>query len=107
MNHQDWKPIILKKQTNTGISRKKNKIYKIPKKLQKELIQGRTNLKMSQECLARKMCVNKDIIKYWECNSKLLVGKDRPNPIFLKKLSDHLKIKLTKLEEVYDDDDNT
>lgn len=106
MNTQDWKPVVLRKSNSNcnSNSKPKNKQYKISKKLQIQISQARTNLKMTQEELANKMKVTKDIIRAWESNSKLLVGQNKPTPKFLHNLSIHLKVKLHKLDEIILDD---
>ena len=114
MNHQDWKPIILKKNSetkktkntiltcknnlnnnqviNTDINLKKLdkddivKIDYVPKEISKKIQQARLNYKMSQEALANKLNIKKNVINDLES------GKLKYDKAFVNKVNKILKI---------------
>lgn len=110
MNHQDWKPVILKKPKKHIVEKKtvvkKNlnsnsitninsnkmdgedvKIEYTPKSIGIEIQKARSLLKLSQQDLANKLCVKKNIINDLES------GRMVKNNAFLNKVKRILKIK--------------
>ena len=94
MDHQDWKPIILKKNTkpvktvekvrknNINKNSSQNLNYKMldnedvkleymDKSVSKKIAEARLHLKMSQQDLANKLCVKKNIINDLESGKVL------------------------------------
>jgi len=110
MNHQDWKPVILKKNTkpvktlekvkknnlnsnsNQNINYKKLdgddvKLDYIDKSISKKIVEARVSLKLSQQDLANKLCVKKNIINDLE-SGKILKSNN-----VIRKALNILKIK--------------
>lgn len=116
MNHQDWKQIILSKNKSqlkkeekkeTVLANKKcnsnkshgdiniNKLESddvkapghIPISISKEIQQARCAMKMTQQDLANKLCVKKNLI------NELESGKMFNNKSFIRKVKNILKIK--------------
>ena len=110
MDHQDWKPVILIKKnksvktlekvkknnlnsnSNQNINYKKLdgddvKLEYIDKSISKKIVQARLSLKLSQQDLANKLCVKKNIINDLES------GKILKNNRVIRKALNILKIK--------------
>jgi len=110
MDHQDWKPVILSKPKKHIVEKttvvKKNlnsnsivnlnskkmeeedvKIEYVPKSVGIEIQKARSLLKLSQQDLANKLCVKKNIINDLES------GKMVKNNAFVSKVKRILKIK--------------
>ena len=117
MNHQDWKPVILKKSAsqikasntvkgktlsnkqpnsnNINSNLNKNKLdgddvtapKYISKAISKEIQQARVAKKISQQDLANALCVKKNIINDLES------GKMLENKAFVRRVKNFLKIK--------------
>ena len=105
MDHQDWKPVILRKNTkpinSTEKVRKKSienqylkklegddvKLEYIDRSISKKIIEARVSLKMSQQDLANKLCVKKNIVNDLES------GKILKNDKVIRRALNILKIK--------------
>ena len=69
--------------------------------IQKAIMQGRMAKKMSQEDLARQVCVTTDVIQKYEN------GKAIPNNAFIAKLEKILGVKLPRAKKKPADDSET
>ena len=105
MNHQDWKPVILRKNTkpvkSTEKVRKKSnenqhlkklegddvKLEYIDRSISKKIVEARVSLKMTQQDLANKLCVKKNIVNDLES------GKVLKNDKVIRRALNILKIK--------------
>ena len=110
MDHQDWKPItlikpkkhivektkVVKKNLNSNsfininakkIEEEDVKIEYVPKSIGIEIQKARSLLKLSQQDLANKLCVKKNIINDLES------GRMIKNNVFVSKVKRILKIK--------------
>jgi ribosome-binding protein aMBF1 (putative translation factor) len=107
MDHQDWKPVILSKKkkpekivekvrktnnSNQNINLKKLeaddvKLEYIDKSISKKISEARLHLKMSQQDLANRLCVKKNIVNDLES------GKVLKNDQIIKKALKLLNIK--------------
>ena len=98
MSHQDWDPIIFTKQPVVvkknipQISKKQEgEDYKLEnKKIGSLILQARTTKKDTQESLAQKLGINKNILKRWETNLELPTNND------IAKISKILNIQLPR-----------
>ncbi len=106
MDHQDWKPVILRKdkkpeKVTQKVVKPKNtqsaymkklenedvKIQYMDKSISKKIAEARTQLKMTQQDLANKLCVKKYIINDLES------GKILKNDKVIRKALNILRIK--------------
>ena len=112
MDHQDWKPVIFSKPKKSIVETKKTTVVKknlnsnsisnvnikkmeaedvkveyIPKSIGKEIQQARTALKLSQQDLANRLSVKKNVINDLES------GKMVKNNQFVSKVKRILNIK--------------
>lgn len=99
MNHQDWEPVVLTKKKPISInkSNKNNDDDDEIKKLKfislnnsKLIQQARTNQKISQKDLAKKLNLDIKIIQSYEC------GKGVQNTQIMNKIEKFLKIRLDR-----------
>ena len=105
MDHQDWKPVILRKNNkyvkSTEKVRKKIiesqhlnklegndvKLEYIDRSISKKVLEARVSLKMTQQDLANKLCVKKNIVNDLES------GKILKNDKVIRRALNILKIK--------------
>ena len=107
MDHQDWKPVVLRKPAHLVAGGKKSgggggggpkppkegdefKLPKIGVNLKLAIMQARVAKKMSQKELAQKLGVPPDIINKYE------TGKIVPNNSFIAKMEKTLGVKLPR-----------
>ncbi len=105
MNHQDWKPVILRKNTKPlksieKVIKKSNenqhlkklegndvKLEYIDRSISKKIVEARVSLRMTQQDLANKLCVKKNIV------NDLEYGKVLKNDKVIRRALNILKIK--------------
>lgn len=114
MDHQDWKPVILRKNNTKHVKKKETVLSNkksnsnmlnnnlnlkkldvddvkppehVSKSIGKEIQQARCAIKMTQQDLANKLCVKKNIINDLES------GKMLNNKVFIRKVKNILGIK--------------
>jgi ribosome-binding protein aMBF1 (putative translation factor) len=94
-NHQDWEPIVWKKESTLSNTVKQNE--SAPRELTGELCnaiqKARTNVKLSQQELAQKLQVKPEVIKEYEN------GKAIPNNAFIAKIEKILNTKLPRAKK--------
>jgi len=104
MEHQDWKPVVLRKPAHLVPGAKKSggggpkppkegdefKLPKIGANLKVAIMQARVAKKMSQKDLAQRLGVPPDIINKYE------TGKIVPNNSFIAKMEKTLGVKLPR-----------
>ena len=107
MEHQDWKPVVLRKPAHLVPGAKKSgggggggpkplkegdefKLPKIGANLKVAIMQARVAKKMSQKDLAQRLGVPPDIINKYE------TGKIVPNNSFIAKMEKALGVKLPR-----------
>ena len=105
MDHQDWKPVILRKNSKHVKSTEKVikkiienqhlkklegndiKLEYIDRTISKKILEARVSLKMTQQDLANKLCVKKNIVNDLES------GKILKNDKVIRRALNILKIK--------------
>jgi ribosome-binding protein aMBF1 (putative translation factor) len=96
MSHQDWEPVVWKKEVDTTKQSVKENVS-APRELTGELCnaiqKARINVKLSQQELAQKLQVKPEVIKEYEN------GKAIPNNGFIARIEKILNTKLPRAKK--------